>query len=655
MGVALFALCACNRDDIDTTANRSADVRNVVPHFYGWMTVDDPAPETRGVANALKVWSKPVAKNHLTVKFLNGTANYRQFVETVAREWEKYADVRFRFVPDDQDAVVRIGFDYVKGMSSSWALTGTDHMQRYGNQDEATVHFAQWRRASDEAKRSDVLRAFGQVLGLELEFRHPDFNPQWITDDAGNIDEPAIREYWEYELNELITWEELRKVVLEPLSNQTFMIEKTKEYDPNSVMSWPFFEMIARNIPPIEFDEDYKTELSASDKEFIQQLYGEQTGTEPVDYVKLVTFDHKGFTAEITLTTTKDLIVKWSDNTETRIDVPADTTTLFTTTVSHKFDDAKTTHNIIVGELVPYGQDRPTSSYALKKFDLNSGYCMENLNIEPEAVNTNLSYIRIQGGSRFKTQQLSFVDNKYLKELYLTEIGDSKVTIDNCSNLEVFATSNNIWMLNLDALGVNGTNGAQGVQLLSGDEEPNDDMVISGLSLKLRYPIQLDPDVPIFIRPWHPIENTPIAMPVELFSPWPCDPQQNYALSDGADGKGLSIKNCPKLRMISLENTRIKTLNLISFKDLEYLYLSSTSEYIVNSNLLASLSSLHNRTQKTPGQIIIRGIKINTTGTIAYYKYSPVEFPTSAINNLVISRNWAICWDPTFEWDTSEN
>ncbi len=55
-------------------------------------------------------------------------------------------------------------------------------MQKYGNQDEATVHFAQWRRASDEAKRTDVLRAFGQVLGLELEFRHPNFNPQWITD-----------------------------------------------------------------------------------------------------------------------------------------------------------------------------------------------------------------------------------------------------------------------------------------------------------------------------------------------------------------------------------------------------------------------------------------------------------------------------------------
>lgn len=27
-------------------------------------------------------------------------------------------------------------------------------------------------------------------------------------------------------------------------------------------MNWPFYEMIARNIPPIEFDEDYITELS---------------------------------------------------------------------------------------------------------------------------------------------------------------------------------------------------------------------------------------------------------------------------------------------------------------------------------------------------------------------------------------------------------
>ena len=104
--------------------------------------------------------------------------------------------------------------------------TGTDHLQVYNQQTEPTVHFAQWRRASDELKRSDVLRAFGQVLGLELEFRHPNFTPGWITDENGNIDETSIRDYWESELGDYISWEELKKIVLDPLQDQTFLISK---------------------------------------------------------------------------------------------------------------------------------------------------------------------------------------------------------------------------------------------------------------------------------------------------------------------------------------------------------------------------------------------------------------------------------------------
>ena len=658
--VALFALCACNKDNMDRTMNRSTDMKEVVPHFYGWMTLDDSSSETRGVANAMKVWSKPIAKKHLTVKFLNGTASYQKFVEDVAKEWEKYADVKFRFVDDDQDAVVRVGFDYVRGMSSSWALTGTDHMQKYGNQDEATVHFAQWRRASDEAKRTDVLRAFGQVLGLELEFRHPNFNPQWITDKNGNIDEPAIRDYWEYELNELISWEELRKIVLEPLSSQTFMIEKTDSYDENSVMSWPFFEMIAQNIPLIEFDEDYNTELSQQDKEFIQQLYGEPNFVPDTDdYVELVTFDYTSNEPKITLTSSKDLIIIWNNSQDeisydevTYIEVPYDTTS-YTTTVSHKFTENKT-RKIIIGEIVGYGEEQPSESDALQMLDVVSGSGMENLNLNPKIPNTALSCIRIQGNRSTTAKQFNFIGNNYLKELYLTNIGDSKVVLENCLNLEIFATSDNIWKLDLEALGINGSNDAQGVQALSNEDTADEDLVISNFSVKL-FPVIVDPDLIVTpIGPWRPI-----LPPMYETNPWPCDPQQNHSLSN-EEGSGLTIKNCPKLRMLSLENTRLNSLAGILFllTRLEYLYTPSTPEYIVGSgttpgdNLRRSLSYICSRQTKTPGQIIIRGIKYDNTLFPASYLYSPVEFSKTLINNTVTKRNWAICWDPTFEWDT---
>lgn len=659
LSVVLFALCACNKDNMDGTMNYPTDMKEVVPHFYGWMTLDDSSSETRGVANAMKVWSKPIAKKHLTVKFLNGTESYQKFVKDVAKEWEKYADVKFRFVYDDQDdAVVRVGFDYVRGMSSSWALTGTDHMQKYSNQNEATVHFAQWRRASDEAKRNDVLRAFGQVLGLELEFRHPNFDPQWITDANGNIDEPSIRDYWEYELNELISWEELRKIVLEPLSSQTFMIEKTDSYDENSVMSWPFFEMIAQNIPLIEFDEDYKTELSEMDKEFVKRLYGEPNFVPDTDdYVELVIFDYTGNEPKITLTTSKDLIIIWnnsqdkiSDDEVTYIEVPNDTTS-YTTTVSHKFADNKS-RKIIIGEIIGYGKEQPLESNALQMLDLVSGSGMENLNLNPKIPNKALSCIRIQGNRSTTAKQFNFTDNDYLKELYLTNIGDSKVVLENCPNLEIFATSDNIWKLDLEALGINGSNGAQGIQALSDEETVDDDLIINDFSVKL-YPGVLDPITPVGpIRPWDPTTS------INLSKPWPCDPQQNYSLSS-EEGSGLTIKNCPKLKMLSLENTRINSLGaiLLPLTNLEYLYISSTSDYIVGngstpgSNLRMALISLPLRKTKTPGQIIVRGIKYDEKLFPDHYLYSPVEFDKTLINNSVTKRNWAICWDPTFEWD----
>ena len=103
-------------------------------------------------------------------------------------------------------------------------------MQVYGQQSEATMHFAQWRRAGDAQKRSDVLRAFGQVLGLELEFRHPMFHPAWITNADGSVNETAIREYWENELANYIAWDELKKIVLDPLEDQAFFIHKTEYY-----------------------------------------------------------------------------------------------------------------------------------------------------------------------------------------------------------------------------------------------------------------------------------------------------------------------------------------------------------------------------------------------------------------------------------------
>lgn len=445
LSVVLFVLCGCSNDDKLKPGQPDNESTVFVPHFYGAARLENPAPETRGVANALKMWTKPVAEENLTVKFLNGTEYYRELVKETVKEWEKVAGVRFYFVNDNENALIRIGFDYVPGMMSSWALTGTDHLQVYNKQTEPTVHFAQWRRALDKLRRRDVLRAFGQVLGLELEFRHPNFTPGWITDENGNVDETRIREYWENELGNYISWEELKKIVLDPLQDQTFLISKTDSYDSESVMTWPFYEMIAQNIPLMEYDEDCKSELSVQDKEFIQNIYGptlkDYIGNR---YFELIEFDYTGTTPEFTLTTTKNTAVIWDKETKeaTNFYLPTDTTTVYKFTATHTFAENKK-HRIIIAEILERGQQIPTESTALTKFDLTNGEGADNFDIK--LLNKALWYIRIIGGENFTSQDFDFTGYDNLKELYLVGTLDSRVTVENCDNLEVLATSRFIY------------------------------------------------------------------------------------------------------------------------------------------------------------------------------------------------------------------
>ena len=549
LSTVLFLLCSCSNDDGLKPGQPDGENTAMIPHFYGMARLENPAPETRGVANTQKVWHKSMAKEKLTVKFLNGTERYQAQVKEVVREWEKAAGVRFNFVKDDQDALIRVGFDYIPGMMSSWAITGTDHLQLYDQQQEPTIHFARWRRSPDQLKYSDVLRAFGQALGLELEFRHPTFDPGWITDENGNVDEARIREYWERELKNYITWEELKKMVLDPLQDQPSLIYKTDSYDPESVMTWPLYEMIAKNIPLIEFEDDYKTELSALDKKFIQEIYGPTLGEfYPEDrYLNLIEFDYTGTTPEFTLTTNKNIAVIWDQDAEeaTNYYLPTNVSTEYTFTATHTFAENKK-HRIIIAEFLDWGQEIPTESTALTAFDLTHGVGAENFDIK--LLNKALESIRIIGGEGFISQEFNFTGYNNLRELYLVGTLDSRVTLENCENLEIFATSRSVYK----------------PQTLKGP---------SGLTAAST------PEANGYYKVEGPVAewaNESISIPEGIGKAEP-----TYSLSD-LNGPGITIRNCGNLKEISLENTRVKNIDFSNLPHLEYIYLSSTQSYLVS-------------------------------------------------------------------------
>ncbi|MBS1447370.1 MAG: hypothetical protein HP000_14070 [Odoribacter sp.] len=619
LSTVLFLLCSCSNDDGLKPGQPDGENTAVIPHFYGMARLENPAPETRGVANTQKVWHKSMAKEKLTVKFLNGTERYQAQVKEVVREWEKAAGVRFNFVKDDQDALIRVGFDYIPGMMSSWAITGTDHLQLYDQQQEPTIHFARWRRSPDQLKYSDVLRAFGQALGLELEFRHPTFDPGWITDENGNVDEARIREYWERELKNYITWEELKKMVLDPLQDQPSLIYKTDSYDPESVMTWPLYEMIAKNIPLIEFEDDYKTELSALDKKFIQEIYGPTLGEfYPEDrYLNLIEFDYTGTTPEFTLTTNKNIAVIWDQDAEeaTNYYLPTNVSTEYTFTATHTFAENKK-HRIIIAEFLDWGQEIPTESTALTAFDLTHGVGAENFDIK--LLNKALGSIRIIGGEGFISQEFNFTGYNNLRELYLVGTLDSRVTLEDCENLEIFATSRSVYK----------------PQTLKGP---------SGLT------VASTPEANGYYKVEGPVAewaNESISIPEGIGKAEP-----TYSLSD-LNGPGITIRNCGNLKEISLENTRVKNIDFSNLPHLEYIYLSSTQSYLVSGGskdnngeyLCAAFSTLENRKDLPSGVIVLRGITRGTNPADYMYVFLNLE-KFIQIDNLFKSKNWTAVWD----------
>ena len=619
LSTVLFLLCSCSNDDGLKPGQPDGENTAVIPHFYGMARLENPAPETRGVANTQKVWHKSMAKEKLTVKFLNGTERYQAQVKEVVREWEKAAGVRFNFVKDDQDALIRVGFDYIPGMMSRWAITGTDHLQLYDQQQEPTIHFARWRRSPDQLKYSDVLRAFGQALGLELEFRHPTFDPGWITDENGNVDEARIREYWERELKNYITWEELKKMVLDPLQDQPSLIYKTDSYDPESVMTWPLYEMIAKNIPLIEFEDDYKTELSALDKKFIQEIYGPTLGEfYPEDrYLNLIEFDYTGTTPEFTLTTNKNIAVIWDQDAEeaTNYYLPTNVSTEYTFTATHTFAENKK-HRIIIAEFLDWGQEIPTESTALTAFDLTHGVGAENFDIK--LLNKALGSIRIIGGEGFISQEFNFTGYNNLRELYLVGTLDSRVTLEDCENLEIFATSRSVYK----------------PQTLKGP---------SGLT------VASTPEANGYYKVEGPVAewaNESISIPEGIGKAEP-----TYSLSD-LNGPGITIRNCGNLKEISLENTRVKNIDFSNLPHLEYIYLSSTQSYLVSGGskdnngeyLCAAFSTLENRKDLPSGVIVLRGITRGTNPADYMYVFLNLE-KFIQIDNLFKSKNWTAVWD----------
>lgn len=255
----LFSLIAllfsCSKDELILDNNLITHSQKV--KWYGLKNPD--IPTTRGVADEGKLWNSRVG---ISIKFINkpSEADMIEKIKTIASEWEKYAGIKFHFVENNQKADIRIAFDWNGNDWLTWSYTGTD-AKFVRNQNEPTAVFGGLEYQDDEQFKGDVLRVFGQILGLEYEQRHQDWT-YWKN-------ETQLKRYWESMFEGLnMDWNEISEYVFTPLTGDNAIYPtQTYKVDELSVMAWPYYTRTQTTNLLANF------ELSEGDKTFIGKLY----------------------------------------------------------------------------------------------------------------------------------------------------------------------------------------------------------------------------------------------------------------------------------------------------------------------------------------------------------------------------------------------
>lgn len=192
----------------------------------------------------------------LRCRFLDGSPTMQRKVQTQAKKWEQWANIRLRFVTSGT-AEIRISFYADAG---SWSAVGRDALNTtYFPTHQPTMNYG-WLRdttADDEYQRV-VLHEFGHALGCIHEHQSPTFSRTW------NVD--AVMKYFQGPPN---FWDAaaIQHNVLQKYSTQGILATR---FDPRSIMLYSFdAALFSDGLGPTN---NNKT-VSSSDIQMIRSMY----------------------------------------------------------------------------------------------------------------------------------------------------------------------------------------------------------------------------------------------------------------------------------------------------------------------------------------------------------------------------------------------
>ena len=251
-GLCMIFLFFCTKKDEQSEFVRKQRIRDFIctTDFH---VSNKSRPSTSAIGTEKYFWlNNPHGPIVMHVKFLQGGSDYiREKVKQYAKEWEKYANVRFDFVDRDEPAEIRISFD-IETETFVWAI-GT-YLLDLSEDDQYNMHYADLNEDSTESEISEsVLHQFGHVLGLMHEQYHP--RARW--------NKPYIYAYYKREKG----WS--KKEVDKFFFGFRIFNPTYSKYDPKSIMHYWYPEEFALN----HVGEFGSSELSDGDKKFIQKIY----------------------------------------------------------------------------------------------------------------------------------------------------------------------------------------------------------------------------------------------------------------------------------------------------------------------------------------------------------------------------------------------
>ncbi|WP_426291993.1 hypothetical protein ACN9ML_18335 [Dyadobacter endophyticus] len=197
----------------------------------------------------------------LRVRFIGGTPSLHAKVKQIVGEWEKFSNIKFKFIPKGT-AEIRVAF---VNNGRTWSLIGNASqrfsidprtLRTYVNKHGPSMNFGWFDERTDEDEfRRTILHEFGHALGCVHEHQSPAGNIPW--------NKPAVYKYY---MDMGWTKADVESNIFAKYSRGV----SNSSYDKESIMH---YAIPAYLLTDPAYAVGWNRELSKTDIAFIGQLY----------------------------------------------------------------------------------------------------------------------------------------------------------------------------------------------------------------------------------------------------------------------------------------------------------------------------------------------------------------------------------------------